>query len=322
MAGALVTVVAALGLRHFVDSPFEYDFRKLSTDSDHDENYRSSIATWTPCSAPGIRPPCCWPTGWTRSSHAAGASAGRTGPASPYIGRVVTIYDVLPGTAPSSAQKLQLLADIRKLASDPAIDLLDEKDRQSLRENLPPADLRELRPEDLPPLARRPFTERDGSVGRALLATTTRPRSRCGTGTTCWASPACSGGCRCPTVSVIESSGPPMIFGGMLRSILRDGPLATGLSLLGVVLVLALFVRPLRAGAAGAGRAAAGRVLDGGRGRAPGRAHQLPQLHRPAHHLRHRRRIRGQRGGPSARRGSTRGVAACWPLGVRSRSAR
>jgi predicted RND superfamily exporter protein len=49
--------------------------------------------------------------------------------------------------------------------------------------------------------------------------------------------------------TVVESSGPPMIFGAMLRSILRDGPLATALSLLGVVLVLGLFGRPLSAAA-------------------------------------------------------------------------
>ncbi len=165
----------------------------------------------------------------------------------PYIGRVVTIYDVLPGTPPEQRQKLQVLADIRRLAGDPAIALLDESDRKLLRENLPPADLRELGPMDLPPLARRPFTERDGTVGRALLAYHNSPQVSMWNGHDLLGIGGVLARLPLPDGSVIESSGPAMIFGGMLRSILRDGPLATGLSFLGVLLVVTLFVRPLRA---------------------------------------------------------------------------
>src|SRR5581483_11590253 len=43
---------------------------------------------------------------------------------------------------------------------------------------------------------------------------------------------------------VIETSGAPMIFGAMLRSVLRDGPRATLLSLLAVALLIAVLVRP------------------------------------------------------------------------------
>ena len=47
-----------------------------------------------------------------------------------------------------------------------------------------------------------------------------------------------------PDGAVLRSSGSPMIFGAMLRSVLHDGPRATALALLGVLLVIYLVVRP------------------------------------------------------------------------------
>jgi len=81
----------------------------------------------------------------------------------PFIGQVVTVYDILPGPPSEQQAKLALLGEIRKLARDPAVELLDAGDRRAIADNLPPADLRVLGPLDLPPLARRPFTETDGS---------------------------------------------------------------------------------------------------------------------------------------------------------------
>jgi predicted RND superfamily exporter protein len=250
IAAAGVTLLAVLGLRHFAQAPFEYDFRRLSTDSDHDQDYRqfdrnldALFGSWhSPTVLLADRLDQVEPMRQTIRQQ--DRQSGKT---IPYIGRVVTIYDVLPGTPAEQRQKLQLLADIRRLAADPATELLDEPDRKLLRENLPPADLRELGPMDLPPLARRPFTERDGTAGRALLAYHNSPQVSMWNGHDLLGIAGVLARLPLPDGSIIESSGPAMIFGGMLRSILRDGPLATGLSFLGVLLVVTLFVRPLRA---------------------------------------------------------------------------
>jgi uncharacterized protein len=249
LAGLVVTVAAALGFRHFVDRPFEYDFRKLSTDSDHDDSYRQFDRNLDALFGTWHSPTMLLADRLDQVEPMRQAIRRQDRPERPFIGRVVTIYDILPGPPAEQQRKLALLADIRKLASDPAVALLSDQDQQTLRENLPPADLRELRPEDLPPLARRPFTERDGTVGRVLLAYHNAPQVSMWNGRDLLGIASVLERLTLADGTTLESSGPPMIFGGMLRSILRDGPLATALSLLGVVLVLALFVRPPSAAA-------------------------------------------------------------------------
>jgi hypothetical protein len=120
-----------------------------------------------------------------------------------------------------------MLAQIRKLTHDPALTVLNEKERADLAKVDPSPDLHELTPMDLPVIARRPFTEVDGSVGqgRARLLRPTRA-SRSGT-----ARPAPdrrrAAAHRLDNGKVIETSGSRWCSGAMIRSILHDGPIAT-----------------------------------------------------------------------------------------------
>ena len=58
------------GCAHFLQDPFEYDFRKLNAKLGDDRRRRSSSTrTSTTCSAAGRRRPSCWPTRSTRSSR-------------------------------------------------------------------------------------------------------------------------------------------------------------------------------------------------------------------------------------------------------------
>src|SRR6185295_15338792 len=85
------------------------------------------------------------------------------------IDQVVNIYDLLPGPPEAQRRKLAILAQIRKLTHDPALVVLDEKEKADLAKIDPPDTLHELTPMDIPALARRPFTEVDGTVGRVVL---------------------------------------------------------------------------------------------------------------------------------------------------------
>ena len=248
----LVTLAALLGMRHFIDRPFEYDFHRLSTDVEQDQEYKrfdenldQLFSHWhSPTVLLADRPDQVESLRQAIRRKDADNGTGR-----PFIGQIVTIYDVLPGPPEVQRRKLALLADIRRLADDPAVELLDGKTRQALAQNLPPAGLRALGPTDLPPLARRPFTERDGTVGRVLLAYHNAPAVSRWNGHDLLGIAAVLERLTLDDGQVIESSGPPMIFGAMLRSVLRDGPTATVLSLLGVVLVIGLLVRPRAAAA-------------------------------------------------------------------------
>ena len=81
----------------------------------------------------------------------------------------------------------------------------------------------------------------------------------------------------------------------MIRSILHDGPIATVASLVAVLVIIAVHDAPRGGGADGARHADAGRAAGWWAAPAGRGARHVPELHRAAHHLRHRRRIRAQR---------------------------
>jgi hypothetical protein len=250
VAGAITALaVASLGARHFLRDPFEYDFRKLSTQLDQDASYRQFDKNLDALFGRWHTPTVLLADRLGDVEDMRRAIRARDDRRRPYIGQIVTVYDLLPGTPEAQARKLALLADIRRLGNDRAVDLLDDDDRRALRENLPPADLHALVPGDLPPLARRPFTETDGTVGRPLLVYHAEKNVSMWNGRDLLGIADVLERLDLPDGRVVRSSGAPMIFGAMLRSILRDGPRATALSLAGVLLVVALVLRPPRAAA-------------------------------------------------------------------------
>jgi predicted RND superfamily exporter protein len=247
IASLALTCAAAFGLAHFAHDPFEYDFRKLSTADEGDPQRRafeggarSLFGRWhTPTVLVADRP--------EQVEEMRAAIRAQDDAARPHVGPILSVYDVLPGTPAQQRRKLALLADIRKLASDPGVETLDAETRAQIHENLPPATLSAVGPADLPAFVRRPFTEGDGTVGRVLLVyhADGRPSTWDGHELLAYAGvlqrlPLAGG-------EVIESSGPPMVFGAMLRSVLHDGPRASLLALVAVIALVTLVLRPLRA---------------------------------------------------------------------------
>ncbi|HVU53078.1 MAG TPA: MMPL family transporter [Polyangia bacterium] len=254
LAGALgLTAVAAVGLRHFAHDPFEYDFRKLSTSDEGDAQRRqfeggvqALFGRWhTPNVLVADRVEQVEPM---RAAIRAQDDAAR-----PHVGQIVSVYDVLPGAPDAQRRKLALLRDIRKLASDPGLAALDAATRRKIRENIPPASLAVLGPEALPPLVRRPFTELDGTVGRILLVYHAEDTASLWDGHELQAFAGVLQHLTLADGSVIDSSGPPMVFGAMVRAILHDGPRASLLALLAVVVLVGLVIRPLGAAALAVG---------------------------------------------------------------------
>jgi predicted RND superfamily exporter protein len=100
---------------------------------------------------------------------------------------------------------------------------------------------------DIPAIARRPFTEVDGTVGRVMLVY--QPDS----GVSVWNGKdllriaSVLQFLRLPDGKVVETSGPAVVFGAMIRSILKDGPIATAASLIAVLIVIAFTIRPAAA---------------------------------------------------------------------------
>ncbi|HET6149698.1 MAG TPA: MMPL family transporter [Polyangia bacterium] len=249
LASLALTVAAILGLRHFVEAPFEYDFRRLRADIARnpervrlDDNLNDLLGRWH-------SPTVVLADRLEQVEQIPAVIRARDAGPRPVIGNIVTIYNVLPGTPAVQRQKLALLADIRALALDPALQLLPDDQRAEIQRLTPPVDLRALGPQDLPPLARRPFTENDGTVGRLVLVYHADKRVSMWDGHDLLAIASVLQRLPLPDGTVIETSGTPMLFGAMLRAVLRDGPRATVISFLLAAALIALLVRPGRAAA-------------------------------------------------------------------------
>lgn len=252
-----LTGLAAVGATHFLDAPFEYNFRKLAANIDQTDDQKqfsksldSLFGRW-PQPTIVLADDLDEVEGIRRALRRQDAEVR---PDRKIVGQIVNVYDILPGPPEIQEQKLALIAQIHKLANDPALEVLTEDERKKLSAVNPPSDLEVLAAEDLPPLARRPFSEADGTVGRVVLFYPVE------TGYSVWSGRdllemaqvsqrlVINPGAK--NEKTIETAGHAVVFGAMIRSIVKDGPLATGVSLLAVIVLVFLIMRPMWAGLA------------------------------------------------------------------------
>ncbi len=248
VAALVSTLLAIVGCLHFLHDPFEYDFRKLSTTigkTDEAKTFDRSMddlfGRWpSPTVILADRIEDVEPIRRAIWRQDAATSDKRV------IGEVITVFDVLPGTPDSQRRKLELIDKIRTMATDPALSTLGEKDRKDLEAATPPSDLRVLRPEDLPPLARRPFTEADGTVGRVVLVYPVEQGLSVWNGRDLLRIGRVLQQITLEDGRTLDTAGSAVIFGAMIRSVLRDGPIATTASIIAVLLILLVALRPWR----------------------------------------------------------------------------
>jgi hypothetical protein len=136
----------------------------------------------------------------------------------PVFDRVRTFRSLLPV---EQTAKLAVLADIRAKIDRRASALADV-DRDKLLAYRPPDDLRALTTADLPAIARRAFSERDGTVGRFVLMTVTAK------GYSDWNGHDLIRLARHLEVDALGrhwvAASPSTVFAGMLETLVRDGP--------------------------------------------------------------------------------------------------
>lgn len=248
VVAAVVTVAMAAGVTHFARDAFEYDFRKLTARGLLDERTRTFdrdkdalFGRWPqPTVIVTEHPEDIAPL------RAAIRRADEAAPGKDVIGETVGVDDLLPGTVETQKRKMEILAGIRKMLNDPALEVLDDAERKKLEELRPPEGLRVLYPNDLPPLARRPFTEADGTIGRVLLVYPPEKGLSIWNGKQLLRIAAVIQRVPLPDGRQVETSGTAVIFAAMIRSIVRDGPIATLTSLSAVLFLVLLRVRPLK----------------------------------------------------------------------------
>jgi hypothetical protein len=252
---AIVTVVsvalsllAVVGMRHFLQDPFEYDFRKLNTRISKTDEVRTFDRNMDALFGRWPSPTLVLADDLTEVERIRQAinRQDQALPGDNVIGQVVTIYDLLPGTPEAQQRKLDLIAKLRKLTADPDLEGLDEKERRHLDEATPPADLRLLQPRDLPPLARRPFTEVDGTIGRVVLVYPAEGGLSVWNGRDLLRIRSVLQRLDLGDGKSVETAGAAVIFGSMIESVLHDGPIATAASILAVMIIIFVALRPWR----------------------------------------------------------------------------
>src|SRR5579871_2015388 len=245
----VLAIVAVVGTRHFLKDPFEYDFSKLSAKlktTEEAKQFNHSVdklfGRWP---SPTVVLADTVDEVEPIKQALRKQDAAHAGP--PVVGQVITIWDLLPGPPEVQQRKLGLIAQIRKLTHDPALEVLNDKERADLMKVDPSGGLHELAPTDLPAFARRPFTESDGTIGRVVLVYPPDQKFSVWNGRDLLRSAAVQQYLHLPNGKVVETSGSAVVFAAMIRSILHDGPIATAASLIAVLVIICFTIRPAAA---------------------------------------------------------------------------
>jgi len=240
---AVLTLVALWKLPGFLRDPWEYDFDKLGS-----KGARQSGAFQISAKAGKI-------LAGTKNLEGALVLADKpeqvplvkerilandaADPKGSLIDAVTTIADYLPGTPEQQRAKLEVLDRIRDRITPGVLARLREDEANKLREMIPPSSLRVIEPKDLPAFVRRRFTERDGTLGTPFYIRYRHGVSR-NDGHILLRIAATVDGIVLPDGTRVDTASRSTVFAEMIRSLERDGPLATGVSFVCVVIVVLL----------------------------------------------------------------------------------
>jgi len=241
VVGALMIlgpVMLLLAGRYFASDPFEYNLGNLRASSAEARQARFWQTKLDAAFGQGIsggfvvaveRPEDALPL--ASKLRALGGTTTRG--SGPLLSRVSSLNDLLPA---DQERRFALLQEIRRII-DRHADELPEATAAEARRLRPPDGLRPLGPADVPAELGLLYTEKDGHRGRLMFANT---------------APAVNGwdGRDLKTVSQrIRSldlppgtriAGSAFVFADMIEAIRRDGPTATLVALIGVLIVIAL----------------------------------------------------------------------------------
>lgn len=155
------------------------------------------------------------------------------------IAEIATIYDLLPGTREEQEKKLEVLERIRERLTPRVLYDLPEDERARVKEVIPPETLRPLEPKDLPALLRRRFEENNGTIGTVFYVRY-KPDVSLSDGRNLLRIAKSTDNVELPDGTRVMTASRSTIFAEMIRSMERDGPLATAASFLAVTVVVIL----------------------------------------------------------------------------------
>jgi len=242
VAGVLTVAAGVVVWRYAASDPFEYNMRNLRSESGEaresrrwmqtsDDNFGRGISGKTFIAADDLAQV-------PKIVAALRAIDKDTPEANRTIGTVNSVLDVVPADQP---QRLAVLAEIRKLLDDDALEVLSEKERQQLRELRPPDDLRPIAMADLPQEIKDKLVEKDGRLGYMIAI---RPAEKLdewnGHDLLRFASAVRK--LKLSDGATVTTSGSSVIFADIFASIQHDGLIVTLVALVGLIVMVLLVV--------------------------------------------------------------------------------
>ncbi|HSN34082.1 MAG TPA: MMPL family transporter, partial [Ideonella sp.] len=238
----LLTVFSVVPLKKYLHDPFEYDFRNLRNRRSLESGAALLAERVDPIFGKTLTPAVIIADrrAHTDEIRKKVLERDKSLPGPQLIGQVTTLDDFLPGDLATQRKKLAVLRDLDEIIDSPTAQLADDDERKDLERSRPPDDLAPVGDADLPAEVKRPFIENDGTIGRVVLVYHDEHVS-VWDGRNLIRIADIIGEIPLDDGTVVRSSGHAVIFAAMIRSIVHDAPLATGMSLLAVaVLVIAL----------------------------------------------------------------------------------
>lgn len=238
----IITIVAVWKLPTFLRDPWEYNFHKLGSRG----SQTSGAGEWsnkaekvfggkmnvagalmladTPEQTPLLKERIL------ANDHA--------DPQGSLIAEIATVADLLPGTRAEQEKKLAILERIRDRLTPAVLHDLTDEERTRVEGDRPPEALHALDAKDLPALLRRRFEENNGTVGTVFYVK--YGNISLSDGHNLLRIAKSTDNVELADGTRVLTASRSTVFAEMIRSMERDGPLATGVSFIAVGLVVAL----------------------------------------------------------------------------------
>jgi predicted RND superfamily exporter protein len=240
---AVVTVVCVVKLPGYIRDPWEYNFDRLGS---RGSKSHGGVGEWSNKSekvfggkmnVAGARMLADSPEQVPLVKAQMFENDKKLNPDFHLIAEIATVADLLPGTPDEQKKKLEVLDRIRDRITPRVLEDMPEDERARLLEIKPPDDLHVITAPELPPLLRRRFQENDGRVGTVFYVKFSNDISF-SNGHNLLKIAATTDNVRLEDGTVVQTASRSTIFAEMIRAMEKDGPRATMVSFIAVMLVV------------------------------------------------------------------------------------
>jgi uncharacterized protein len=250
--GAMVTIAAAVKLPAYLKDPWEYNFAKLGSKG---SKHSGGAGEWSnkaekvfggKMNIAGALMLSDRPeqTPLVKAKILANDAAD---PQGQLIAKVATVDDLLPGTVADQKKKLDVLDRIRDRLSERVLSDVSDEERKKLLDMKPPETLKALEARELPGLLRRRFEEKNGVVGTVFYVQ--YGNISLSNGHNLLRIAKATDNVKLDDGTVVQTASRSSIFAEMIRSMERDGPLASMASLAAVSVVVIIATASFRGAA-------------------------------------------------------------------------